>query len=255
MKRLLLNLSFLLLTVISLNAQITAYKPGEVLVYTGSYYMSGAWTDLAQITMKVNQTSYKGVPLYKLSIITQTYQEWDSYFKIRDIYQSWINPKTGLPLLFSRNVDEGGYKIIVKYSFSRKTNTANVYLKFNKNPERRFKTRITPKTFDMVSLGYYMRNLDFKGAPVGKVYPMDVLIDGKLHHIKIIYKGTAYVNNKVLGKVKCYKLGMILGDARLDNPNNLIYVTADNKKIPVFLKATIPVGNIQARLVKATGIK
>ena len=245
----------LILWVFSTYAQANAYKPGETLIYTASYYSSGAWTDIAQVTMKVTGTKYKNLPLYRLTVIAQTYKDWDSYFKIRDIYQSWINPKTGLPLLFSRNVNEGNFNMIVKYAFYRKQRKANVFIKVKQNKPRKYRTTITPKTFDFVSLGYYVRGFNFSKAPIGKVYPINIMIDGKLRHIKVIYKGKANINNKLLGKVKCYKLGLVLGDARLDNPNNLLYVTADKRKIPVFIKATIPVGNIQVRLSKASGLK
>jgi hypothetical protein len=51
-------------------------------------------------------------------------------------------------------------------------------------------------------------------------------------------------------------LGISVNNKALTNKeSNNIWLTADKNKIPVQIKAEIPVGSIQVRLVEAKGIK
>ena len=84
-------------------------KSGEKLVFAGSYNMSGLMTQLAQVTMSTeNVTTAKNTYLH-LSCELSTYSKWDSFFKIRDLYESYVNPTTLKPSLYKRNIDEGGW--------------------------------------------------------------------------------------------------------------------------------------------------
>ena len=84
-------------------------KSGEKLVFAGSYNMSGLMTQLAQVTMSTeNVTTAKNTYLH-LSCELSTYTKWDSFFKIRDVYESYVNPATLKPSLYKRSIDEGGW--------------------------------------------------------------------------------------------------------------------------------------------------
>ena len=83
-------------------------------------------TQLAQVTMSTeNVTTSKNTYLH-LSCELSTYTKWDSFFKIRDIYESYVNPTTLRPSLYKRNIDEGGYKKKEKYVFKGNAVTSTV---------------------------------------------------------------------------------------------------------------------------------
>ena len=110
---------FILCTVFTICSFTTAtsqtINAGEKLVYAGSYNMSGLMTQLAQVTMSTeNVTTAKNTYLH-LSCELSTYSKWDSFFKIRDIYESYVNPVNLKPSLYKRSIDEGGYTKKEKY--------------------------------------------------------------------------------------------------------------------------------------------
>ena len=94
-----------------------AIKSGEKLVYAGSYNMSGLMTQLAQVTMSTETVSTSKNAYLHLSCELSTYSKWDSFFKIRDIYESYVNPANLKPSLYKRSIDEGGYTKKEKYAF------------------------------------------------------------------------------------------------------------------------------------------
>ena len=92
-------------------------QSGEKLVFASSYNMSGLMTQLAQVTMETETMKTSKNTFLHLSCQASTYSKWDSFFKIRDLYESYVNPMTLKPSLYKRNIFEGGFTKTEKYIF------------------------------------------------------------------------------------------------------------------------------------------
>lgn len=228
-------------------------KAGERLVYSGSYNMSGLMTQLAQVTMSTeNITTSKNTYLH-LSCELSTYSKWDSFFKIRDIYESYVNPANLKPSLYKRNIDEGGYKKREKYVFKGNTITSTV--KKRTYPESVKTFSIGGSTVDVVSLLYKVRTMDLTKMKVGQTQNLMIVFDEKQVPVTLKFMGKETVNAGNLGKKECYKLSIgAKTDALKGKDKNLIWLTADSKKIPALLKFSIPVGTGQLALTSASGL-
>ena len=228
-------------------------KSGEKLVFAGSYNMSGLMTQLAQVTMSTETVSTAKNAYLHLSCELSTYSKWDSFFKIRDIYESYVNPVTLKPSLYKRSIDEGGYTKKEKYVF--KGNTVNSTVKKRKKPETQKTFTIGGSTQDVISLLYKVRTMDFSKFKVGQTQSMMIVFDEKQIPVTLKYMGKETVNAGNLGKKECYKLSIgAKTDALRGKDKNLIWLTADAKKVPALLKFSIPVGTGQLVLTSATGI-
>lgn len=228
-------------------------KSGEKLVFAGSYNMSGLMTQLAQVTMSTETVSTAKNAYLHLSCELSTYSKWDSFFKIRDIYESYVNPVNLKPSLYKRSIDEGGYTKKEKYVF--KGNTVNSTVKKRKKPETQKTFTIGGSTQDVISLLYKVRTMDFSKFKVGQTQSMMIVFDEKQIPVTLKYMGKETVNAGNLGKKECYKLSIgAKTDALRGKDKNLIWLTADAKKVPALLKFSIPVGTGQLVLTSATGI-
>ncbi len=241
-------------------AQNNTIAVGEKLVYTASYNMSGLLTDIAQVTMETSEVKTSKNTLMRLKCTAATYNQWDSFFKIRDLYESYVNPKTLTPYLYKRDIDEGGYYKFMQYKYSHKTKTVNS-LKRKRNSkgeywEEKNKLNISPSAKDIVATLYYIRNLDIHKASVGDQQSFKVLFDNKETLVTVKYIGKETISTKI-GSKECYKLALSLkGSDVLRGKNaNLLWLTADANKIPVFAKFKIPVGNGELKITSATGLK
>ena len=235
----------------------TAFKGGEELKYAASYYMSGLWTDLAQIKMTVKAVRMNDKNLYKLVSTARTYTKWDSYFMIRDSYQSWVNPKTIKPYIYKRDVNEGGFLIKIKYVFKRKSLVAKSTVKLGQNAASSSTVKITSNTYDLASVIYHIRNFKYDQMAKNTVKTVTVLVDNKLIKIQLKYQGKESIKVGSYGNKECYKIGVSLKDESImkNNPTNNIWLTADKNKVPVLIKAVIPVGSIQLRLTEMNGLR
>lgn len=253
MKKILFPLCFIF-TFISISiANCQTIKAGEKLIFAGSYNMSGLMTQLAQVTMSTeNVTTSKNTYLH-LSCELSTYSKWDSFFKIRDIYESYVNPSTLKPSLYKRSIDEGGWTKKEKYVI--KNNVIVSTSKRKKSPETQKTFSIGNSTQDVISLFYKVRTMDFSKFQEGQKMSLMIVFDETQIPVTLKYMGKETINAGNLGKKECYKLSIgAKTDALKGKDKNLIWLTADNKKIPVLLKFNIPVGTGQLTLTSANGI-
>lgn len=228
-------------------------KSGEKLIFAGSYNMSGLMTQLAQVTMSTETVATTKNNYLHLSCELSTYSKWDSFFKIRDLYESYVNPATLKPNLYKRSIDEGSYTKKEKYVF--KGNTINSTTKRKNKPETQKTFTIGSSTQDVISLLYKVRTMDLSKFKEGQTQSLMIVFDEKQIPVTLKYMGKETINAGNLGKKECYKMSIgAKTDALRGKDKNLIWLTADAKKVPALLKFSIPVGTGQLTLTSATGI-
>ncbi len=237
--------------------QNNAFQSGESLRFIASYYMSSLWADLAEINMEVSTIKTSSQELYRLKCTAATFESWDSYFKIRDLYESYVDKESVKPYLFKRSIDEGGYKKNIKYIYKWNSGLVNATVQRKTDAEQKFNVSISNETFDLVSVLYMIRNIDFRTKKPGDIIKIKVLIDAKEEIVSVKYSGIEVINVVNYGKKSCYKLSISLKDEKIlkGKDMNNIWLTADKNMVPVLIKAEIPVGSIQVRLVEMKGLR
>lgn len=250
---------FCLITLVS-KGQNNAIGPNEKLVFTASYNMSGLLTDLAQVTMETNEVKTSKSTLLHLKCKARTFTKWDNFFKINDLYESYVHPSSLKPYLYKRDISEGGYYKFMQYNYNHKTNTVKslkrkrrgdgTYWDENKN------LTISSNTKDLVATLYHIRNLDIHKASIGSADTFTVLMDNEEFKVTLTLLAKETINTNI-GKKECYKLAIAINKNNLleGTNSNLLWLTADKNKIPVYAKFKVPVGNGELRIQSATGLK
>lgn len=258
-----LTLLLALVTFSFLQAQDNkAFKAGEKLTFAASYNMSGILTDIAEVKMETSEMKTSSATLLHLKCTATTYSDFDSYFKIRDLYESYVNPRTVTPYLYNREINEGGYYKFVKYKYNHKANLVESLIrKKTKKTKTGFwdqnnNVKINGNTRDIVSTIYKIRTLDINKAPIGASDSFTVLFDNKMTKLSFTLLAKETINTAI-GKKECYKLAIsVAGNNFLKGNNaNLLWLTADDNKIPVYAKFKIAVGSGELKIKSATGLK
>lgn len=135
-------------------------------------------------------------------------------------------------------------------SLKRKRRKDGTYWDVNKN------IQISSNTRDLVTTLYYIRNLDIAKATIGDIETFKVFFDNKETEVKIKLLSKETIDTK-LGKKECYKLAISINSSDLlkGKNSNLLWLTADANKIPVYAKFKIAVGSGELRIQSATGLK
>lgn len=234
---------------------------GEKLTFTASYNMSGLMTEIAQVTMETGQVKTSKATLLHLKCTAATYTKWDNFFKIRDLYESYVSPTSLIPYLYKRDINEGSYSKFMQYTFSHKTNSVKSLMRKKNGKgevyDKNTNVTIDGGTKDIVSTIYHIRNLDIHKATPGDIQSFKVLFDNEELVITIKYISKETIATAI-GKKECYKLALSLKNKNVlkgGTNDNLLYLTADANKIPVYAKFKIPVGNGELKIKSATGLK
>lgn len=225
-------------------------KSGEQLTFIASFNVSGVMTDIAEVKMETSTVKTKTRELLRLKCTAFTYSSWDKFFKVRDLYESYVDTETLLPVLYKRSIEEGTYKKELKYLFKRKSKIAISTL--NKKGYKDFKTEvpITDTTLDIVSTIYNTRTLDYDSFSVGKKITKKLIVDSEVQTVTIEYLGKENISVSNYGNKDCYKLSIGFGGSEIEDikGGKYIYITADNDRLPALIEANIPVGRVQIRL-------
>ncbi|KAA5823570.1 DUF3108 domain-containing protein [Algibacter amylolyticus] len=247
-----ISLLVLFFVSITINAQNSAIGSNEKLAYTASYNMSGVLTDLAEVTMETSTVKTSKATLLRLKCRAFTYSKWDSFFKIRDLYETYVSPKTLTPYLHNREINEGSYFKNMKYTFSHKTNTVKTVQTKKNNWVQKKTVSIGADTKDIISTLYTIRTFDLTNLSSGTSKIFTILFDREEVKAKVTYLGKETIST-ALGKKACYKLSM--GSATNSKVNGTIWLSADENKIPVYVQFKIPVGTGELKLKSASGLK
>lgn len=247
---------FLLLFSICGYAQNTAVGFNEKLVYTASYNMSGILTDIAEVSMSTSKVQTSKATLLRLKCTALTYSKWDNFFKIRDLYESYVSPKSLKPYLHKRDINEGSYFKTMKYTFSYKTNTVKSIQTKKKNNVEKKDVKINSGTKDIVSTIYNIRLFDYENMSVGTRKSFTILFDRKEKKAQITYLGKETISS-IIGTKQCYKIAISSSETDIlkGSNSNLLWLTADDNKIMVYGKFKIPVGNGELKIKSASGLK
>lgn len=251
MKKCFLMLCFLGIYVVG----FSQIKANEKLIYAASYNMSGLMTQLAQVSMHTEMVNTSKKTYLHLSWEAETVSKWDRFFKIRDMYETYVNPSTLRPSLYKRSIYEGGYSKTEKYFFSTDGRNVNSTTTKKNGTEIKKTINIGSSTQDIISIIYKLRTVDFSKFRVGQIISYTIVFDEKEYPVFVKYMGMETVSAGNLGRKECYKLAISSRTDKLKGVDkNLIWLTADSKKIPALIRFSIPVGTGQLSLATASGI-
>lgn len=233
------------------SAQIDNIADGESITLRIHYGFLNAGT--ANLTTQ--KTNYKGVPHLYVKGTGQTTGAVKAFFKVDDLYESFINTETGLPSFYVRNVREGSYRQHFETVFNHDNNT--LILTDKKTPANGSKVLKSVKGVqDMLSCFYYLRSKSPDELKVGTVINMNVWIDDEMFPFQLKVIGTENLKTK-FGTINCLKIIPSVKSGRVfkEKEGVTMWVTNDANHLPMLLKAELAVGSLKASIDDYKNVK
>lgn len=222
-----------------------SYKTGERLKYIAHFGMLNA----GSASLVIKDSVYSGKKVYHAKAHANTIGLADKIYKVRDIYESFYNPQTGLPYMSIRNINEGNYKYYneVRFFHSEKKLLS----------QRSGEHEVPENILDMVSAFYYMRDAMFgKIKKVGDQIVLDTYFADEIFPLKMRYVGDETIKTK-LGKFYCMKFSPVVEPGRVfDSEDDVtIWISKDKNYIPLQIRIDLIIGSIKCDLVEYSGLK
>jgi hypothetical protein len=176
------------------------------------------------------------------------------FFKVEDVYESYIDKETRNPYQFVRKIDEGGYTKNQEGFFNPAT--SRVLVKDYKHKTE--KTFVVPKnTQDIISTFYYLRNYsNIDKIKPGESVAIDMFFDDETTKFKLKFIGREDITTK-FGLVSTMIFRPLVQSGRVfkEQESLTVWISDDDNKLPVRIKASLAVGSIKADLDAFRGLK
>jgi hypothetical protein len=175
-------------------------------------------------------------------------------FKVVDNYESYFNKETNKPYVFIRNINEGGYTKNQQGYFNQNNNTVLVKDYKNKT-EKTFS--VTENVQDIVSTFYFLRNHpNIDKLKIGESIVVDMFFDDEVYKFKLKFIGKEDLKTK-FGTAPTMIFRPIVQSGRVfkEEESLTVWISDDENKIPLRIKASLAVGSIKADLDSFKGLK
>ena len=176
------------------------------------------------------------------------------FFKVEDNYESYFDKETGRPYQFVRKIDEGGH-FKNQEGFFDQTKNSVLVKDYKHNTEKTF--NVPGEVQDIMSSFYYLRNHPkIDKLNVGESISMDMFFDEETTKFKLKFLGREDINTK-FGKVSCmiFRPYVQAGRVFKEEESLTVWISDDDNKIPIRLKANLAVGSIKADIDAFRGLK
>lgn len=188
-----------------------------------------------------------GQQCYDVRFQVRSLQSLEWLYRVKDDYRTVLDVDGIFPYEFEQHIREGGYKRDFKATFDQVQNVA-------RTTEGEFP--VTPFIHDVVSAFYYVRTLDLQNKKKGEIIPLKNFFDRQTHDlgVKILGKQTIEVE---AGTFRCIVIEPLVVEGGLFKADGkiLIWVSDDERKIPVKVATKIPIGSIDTELTSYKGLR
>ncbi len=221
--------------------QNRSFQSGEKVVFKVYYNMGMIWAGAGEATFTTQLEQYNGKPVYHVKGIGKTYSSYEWFYKVYDVYESFIDTTNLMPIKFLRDVNEGGFKFKNNVTFNHQRNQAistnGVY-------------HIPDCVQDVLSTVYYARNIDYNKYKPGDKIPFNMFLDDQVYSLYIRYVGKEVIKTKY-GTFRAIKIAPLLIEGTMfkGGEKMIVWVTDDENHIPVRIDSPILIGSIKVDLM------
>lgn len=176
------------------------------------------------------------------------------FFKVEDLYESYFDKETGSPYRYIRKIDEGGYTKNQEGIFNQAENRVLVK-DYKRKSEKTIIT--TDNVQDIISSFYYLRNHpNIDKLKSGDAITIDMFFDDEITKFKLKYIGRQDITTK-FGTVSTMVFKPLVQTGRVfkEKESVTLWITDDNNKVPIRIKADLAVGSLKADLDEYKGLK
>lgn len=278
--------------VVFLTASINAFSQAQSYPFQSGenmhiviHYKWGFSADIADIGFTFKEVKEEGKdPYYHLVANASTYKFWDSFFKVRDLYESKFYVKDLKPLYFHRDVYEGGFTAKNWYTWSNKGLSMRAIVDKKGRPRRDTTFNEGVIIRDIINVFYYMRTIDFKALESGKKIQFTAAIDRNVIDVTLRFDKKEVKKISELGSFNAIKLAVAVKPRQMDATNSqkegdrsmfsvtesstteeegifygeekiFVWFSDDENKLPLYFSAPVAVGSINGRISQYENVK
>jgi hypothetical protein len=231
-----------------------AFTDGEVLTFDIRYGFIVAGSAKMKVFEKKDKENRQ---IYHLQTTAKSSSTFSWIYRVKDEVNSYVDYEKFYPFRFEKKLREGGYEADLFTDYFPGDSLAKVEsIRYDDGKVRKrknYEVTVPPYVQDILSSFYYIRRQDLE---VGKSVYMSNHEKKKVYNLEVKVHRRETIEVEA-GTFKCIVVEpLIQGEGLFKKKGSLtIWLTDDDKKIPVQMTSEVLVGHITTELTKIEGVK
>jgi hypothetical protein len=214
------------------------FKPGESLKFSVQYGVIKAGTAWLEVP---SVSEWQGSSVYNVRARAESNAFFSRFYKVRTRIESLWDVRGLFSRRYSEDRREGGHKYKTEIVFDHVRHTA-LYPNGEEYP-------VPPQVQDALSSFYYTR---FQALPLGGSIVFDYHASRKSQPLQVKVLGRERIETPA-GKFDCVAIEPIMkaGGIFKNSGRLVIWITEDDRRMPVLMKSKVAIGSISVVLQEA----
>ena len=220
-----------------------AFEVGERLVFDVGY----SFVTAGEAVMSIPKLdTIFGRPALQVLFTVNSTKTFSWIYKVEDRYETYLDLQGVFPWHFTQRIREGKYKTDFSAWFDQVKNIA--YTVNKQYP-------IPPFVHDAVSALYFVRTVDYSGSKVGDKIMLQNFFKDTTYSLAVKFLGRQRIDVDA-GTFNCLIVEPLMKEGGVFKSEGrvVIWLTDDERKIPVKVSTKVVVGSIEAELREYSGI-
>ena len=220
-----------------------AFAAGETLKFDVNY----GFVTAGDAVMKISDTLYNNRKCYKIEFSVDSKPFFNWIYKVEDRYSTILDTEGLFPWRFEQHIREGGYSRDFTAEFDQVNHIA-------RTSEGEYP--IPSYVHDIMSAFYIARTIDYSGFTPGQKVRLQNFYKDSTYELDVKFKGRQTVEVGA-GKFNCIIVEPLAREGGLFKSEGRVYVwlTDDERKVPVKVSTQVVIGSIDSELVEYKGVE
>lgn len=236
-------------------AQPFATQPtdGERLDYTVTYEWGPFYLEVGDVSFTTASMAYSGNQLWSFEGWGASRKHWNWFYPVNSIYASVADAQLS-PINFQRRGREGSHRYDRWYFLKNQQEVTWI----SSDPELEsgsVANDLDAPLHDVMTAVHHCRHLPWEDYQSGDTVALHLVLDGEVHSTRLDFRGTVqYEDPTTQSLVECWEFSPTLIDGTVFKAGDQmrVIVTADARRLPVFVETELVVGRARIYLSQAT---
>ena len=216
----------------------------EVLNYEVVYQWGVIWKHAADATLSTRKTKDGG---YYAQLTGKTRSWADKVYPVRDTLKCTMNGNFK-PLTYEKLTHEKDYyaRDLIKFSYNYSHTSAHC-TRYRKSGTTSIDLSAKAQAYDMLSVFYMLRNLDYDELSRNKNYTTIIFSGKEKEYLTINYKGVENIKMRDGTKRQAHRISFKFTQegGKKSSDNITAWMSTDESRIPLLLVGKLPVGEVK----------
>lgn len=233
--------------------QQNAFKPGEKLTFEINYGFVTAGEAVMEIAPVIQ--TINGRQCYDITFTVKSSSSFEWVYKVRDFYKTYVDVEGLFPWRFEQHIKEGNYQRDFEAIFDQQNLKAKTYTGEKEPKKFEGEFDIPLYTQDAMSAFYFSRTLDFDKMKEGDKITLQNFYKDKTYPLDVKFLGRETIEVPA-GEFRCIKLEPLVQEGGLFKSEGsiIVWLTDDERRMPVKVKTQVIIGSIDADLSSYSGL-